>query len=128
LIVLDGSAAVDYLLERAHGEWVDAQIAADPDVHTPHLLDVEVLNAIRNLLSRGEIRAERARGALQDLAVLDIARYPHVPLLQAIWQLRPNLSAYDAAYVALAELLGARVVTTDARLARAPVAVTILAP
>jgi len=106
LIVLDGSAAVDYLLERAHGEWVDAQIAADPDVHTPHLLDVEVANAIRNLLSRGEIHAERARGALQDLALLDIARYPHVPLLQVIWRLRSTLSAYDAAYLRILRALG----------------------
>jgi predicted nucleic acid-binding protein len=128
VIVLDGSAAVEYLVGRAHGDWVAAQIAADPDVHTPHLLDVEVANALRSLVSRGELHANRAGGALHDLARLDIARYPHVLLLQAIWRLRPNLSAYDAAYVALAGFLGARVVTTDAHLARAPVAVTIVAP
>jgi predicted nucleic acid-binding protein len=129
LIVLDSSATVDYLLRRPHGEWVESLITVDPDVHAPHLMDVEVANALRSLMARGELDDERGREALIDLARLDIARHPHVLLLQTIWRLRRNLSAYDAAYVALADALGATLVTADQRLARAPLeGVRIVAP
>jgi predicted nucleic acid-binding protein len=118
VIVLDSSAAVEYLALRSHGEWVEAQIEDDSDVHSPHLLDVEVVNALRGMVLRNELRAIEARGAIYDLYDLDVARYPHVDLLDRIWELRANVSAYDAAYIALAELLDATLVTTDARLAR----------
>ncbi len=128
MIVLDSSATVDFLAERDLGEWVGVQLIADPNLHAPHLVDVEVANAFRNLVARGEVSDSRARRALEDLADLNVARYPHYPFLERIWELRDNLPAADATYVALAESLGARLVTTDQRLARAPVAVTIVAP
>jgi predicted nucleic acid-binding protein len=118
VIVLDSSAAVEYLALRDLGGWVDDRIQEDPDVHTPHLFDVEVANGLRGLVHRGELRASDARAALGDLADLDLARYPHVDLLERIWELRTHVSSYDAAYVALAEVLDATLVTTDGRLAR----------
>lgn len=119
MIVLDSSAAIDYLASRTTRDWVDARIADDPDVHDPHLLDVEVASGLRNLVERGELRQSDARTALEDLAELDIARYPHVEFLDRIWELRSHVTPYDATYVALAEALDAELVTTDARLARA---------
>jgi predicted nucleic acid-binding protein len=118
VIVLDSSAAVEYLTDREHAPWVDDRIGTDPDVHGPHLLDVEVASALRNLVERGEVRQSYARTALDDLLDLDITRYPHLGLLDRMWDLRAHVSAYDAAYVALAEILDATLVTTDARLAR----------
>lgn len=118
MIVLDSSAAVEYLALRDLGGWVDDRIQEDPDVHTPHLFDVEVANGLRGLVHRGELRASDARAALGDLVDLDLARYPHVDLLERIWELRTHVTSYDAAYVALAEVLDATLVTTDGRLAR----------
>lgn len=118
MIVLDSSAAVDLLAGRADRDWVEALIAGDPDVHSPHLLDVEVANALRSMVGRGELRATEARGAIDDLYDLDVARYPHIELLDRMWELRAHITAYDAAYVALAEAIDATLVTTDARLAR----------
>ncbi len=74
---------------------------------------------IRRYAANGDIEGERGRTALLDLADLSLARYPHDFLLPRIWDLRRNLTAYDAAYVALAELLGAPLLTRDRRLARA---------
>jgi predicted nucleic acid-binding protein len=118
MIVLDSSAAVDLLTSRESRDWVETRIADDPDVHIPHLLDVEVASALRQMVTRGAIEATDAQGALDDLADLDVARYPHVELLDRVWELRTHLSAYDGVYVALAEVLEAALVTTDARLAR----------
>jgi len=118
VIVLDSSATVEYVALREHADWVETVIEDDPDVHSPHVLDVEVASALRKLVGRGELRGAAARRALNDLAELDIARYPHVGLLDRIWELRSVLTPYDAAYIALAELLDATLVTTDARLAR----------
>ncbi len=86
----------------------------------PHLLDVEVLNVLRHQTLRGVLAEERGATALQDLENINMTRYPHAPLLGRIWNLRKNVTAYDAAYVALAEALDAPLVTRDARLAQAP--------
>lgn len=118
MIVLDSSAAIDYLASRTTRNWVDARIADDPDVHGPHLLDVEVASGLRNLVARGALQRSRARTALDDLAELDIARYSHVEFLDRIWELRSHVTPYDATYVALAEALDAELVTTDGHLAR----------
>ncbi len=83
-------------------------------------MDVEVLQVLRRLESRGELQPARAAAALSLLEVLPMRRHPHAPLLTRIWALRDNLTAYDATYVALAEALGAVLVTCDARLSRAP--------
>ena len=87
-------------------------------VAAPQLLDVEVLHVIRRSNRTNQLTAARAEQALDDLGALAIARYGHEILRPAIWRLRNSLTAYDAAYVALAELLDAQIVTCDARLAR----------
>ena len=120
MIVLDSAAAVDYVAWREPGAWVADHIRADPDLHAPHLLDVEVVAALRRLVARRALSPSSALEAIRHLADLDLARYPHLPLVERMWELRAVLTAGDAAFVALAEHLGAVLVTTDARLARAP--------
>ena len=83
-------------------------------------MDLEVLHALRRQSLHGTLSLERSNQALDDLANIMFVRYPHTSLMERIWELRNNLSAYDAAYVALAEALDAPLVTRDARLARAP--------
>ena len=88
----------------------------DESLHAPHLLDVEVASILRRYHLSGELSAEDGREAL---AGLDIARYPHDPLLPRVWELRASVTAYDAVYLALAEVLEAPLLTLDRRLARA---------
>jgi len=88
-------------------------------LHVPHLLNIEVLNVLRRQTLRGILAEERGATVLQDLESIRMIRYPHVPLLERIWNLRGNLTPYDAAYIALAEALDAPLVTTDTRLAQA---------
>lgn len=90
---------------------------ADRTVCAPHLIDIEVTQALRRYARSGEISDERGREALADLADLPISRYPHTALLPRIWELRNNITAYDAVYVALAEALDAVLLTRDRRLA-----------
>lgn len=89
-------------------------------IHAPHLVDIEVIHALRKHEARGEMEGLRCRLAMSTLADLPLVRYPLSPLLDRIWDLRQNLTAYDAAYVALAESLGAPLVTCDKRLKGAP--------
>jgi len=89
-------------------------------LHAPHLLDVEVAHVVRRYAATGELDAERGREVLADLADFPLHRYPHDFLLPRIWELRNNLTAYDAVYIALAEALGAPLLTRDRRLAAAP--------
>jgi predicted nucleic acid-binding protein len=118
VIVLDASATLDWLLQTAAGKRIERRIYSHHEsLHAPHLLDLEVGQVLRRLVREGALSAQRAEQAIEDLLDLRIARYPHFVLLPRIWQLRHNLSAYDAAYVALAENLGARLLTRDARLA-----------
>jgi predicted nucleic acid-binding protein len=129
VIVLDSAAAVDYLARLGPGDWVAEQILADPDLHAPHLIDVEVIGALRRLVSAGALVAARARRALEDLRDLDVVRYGHLPFLERMWQLRAHVTMSDAAFVALAEALGATLVTTDRKLAGAHgLRSTVLAP
>jgi len=95
---------------------------ADPSLglHVPHLADVEVAQTLRRYEREGEVDAKTAAAALEDLRALDLQRHAHEPLLERVWELRRNLSAYDAVYVALAETLDTRLLTCDGRLARAP--------
>ena len=120
MIVLDASAALDWLLQTSAGQRIEQRIySRNESLHAPHLLDLEVGQVLRRLVREGAVSRQRADQAIEDLLDLRITRYPHFVLLPRIWQLRHNLSAYDAAYVVLAEKLGARLVTRDARLASA---------
>jgi predicted nucleic acid-binding protein len=120
VIVLDASAAVDWLLQTSAGQRIENRIYShNESLHTPHLLDLEVTQVLRRLVREGALSAHRANEAVRDLLDLRITRYPHFVLLPRIWQLRHNFSAYDAAYVVLAEELGAVLVTRDGRLASA---------
>ena len=120
MIVLDASAAVDWLVQAAAAQRIESRIfSRSQSLHTPEFLDLEVAQVLRRLVREGALSASRAEAAIQDLLDLRITRYPHSVLLPRIWQLRHNLSAYDAAYVVLAEKLGATLLTRDARLASA---------
>jgi len=126
VIVLDASAAIDWLLQTAAGQQVENRIYLRGDsLHAPHLLDLEVAQVLRRLVREGKVSVQRADQAIQDLLNLRVTRYPHIVFLPHIWRLRHNLSAYDAAYVALAERLGATLVTRDARLASAALGVSV---
>ena len=120
MIVLDASAAVDWLLQTSAGHHIEKRIYSHNEtLHAPHLLDLEVTQVLGRLALQGVLSAHRADEAFRDLLDLRIARYPHLVLLPRIWQLRHNFSAYDAAYIVLAEKLGAALVTRDGRLASA---------
>jgi predicted nucleic acid-binding protein len=118
VIVVDASAAVDVLLERPRGAWVTERLH-DERLAAPHLIDLEVASAVRKRVRAGDIPAARGAAAIADLEALALDRYPATRLLARIWELREIATAYDAAYIALAEALEARLVTTDERLARA---------
>lgn len=121
MIVLDASAAVELLLGTSSGELVADRIAHPAEsLHVPHLLSVEVTQVMRRLVASGEVRPRRAVAALDDLSDLDAVRYSHEPFLPRMFALRSNLTAYDAAYVALAEVLDVSLVTFDRHLANAP--------
>jgi predicted nucleic acid-binding protein len=117
-LVVDASVVVD-LLGRFRPEPIEALLfAGDAAVAAPALLDVEVLQALRKLDLQGAVPPSRT-DLVDTLRALRIRRYPHTSLLDAMWSLRRNVTAYDAAYVALARQLDAALVTRDARLARA---------
>jgi predicted nucleic acid-binding protein len=121
MIVLDASAAVDWLLQTPAGLRIEQRIyARNESLHAPHLMDIEVAQVLRRLVREGTVPVHRAEAAIQDLQALRITRYPHFLLLPKIWNRRNNFSAYDAAYVVLAESLGAVLITRDGRLASAP--------
>jgi predicted nucleic acid-binding protein len=121
LIVLDASAAVDLVLWIGSAERIAQRISRPGEMlNAPYLLDVEVAHALRRYALRGALSMARGDEALSDFADLRLRRYPHLPLLPRIWDLRANLSSFDAAYVALAEALDAPLVTSDRALARAP--------
>lgn len=121
MIVLDASTVVELLLNTAAGARVASRIE-DPQLslHAPHLLDLEVAQAMRRYASTGILETDRAAQALTRLRELDLERWSHEPLLPRIWELRDNLTAYDGAYVALAEALDAPLVTYDRRIVAAP--------
>lgn len=127
-LVVDASVVVD-LLGRFRPEPIEALLfAADTATAAPAVLDVEVLQALRKLDLQGAIPASR-QDLVDSLRALRIRRYPHESLLDDIWALRTHITAYDAAYVALARQLGAALVTRDARLARAPgLRIEVLSP
>jgi predicted nucleic acid-binding protein len=123
MLVIDASALVDLLLVRPHAAAIERHIVAHgSELHAPELLDLEVVSALRRVVSSGEAPASRAEQAIDDLLELPITRHAHAPLVPRVWQLRQTVTAYDAAYLALAEALldspGA-LLTTDAGFANA---------
>ena len=120
-MVLDASGAVELLLNTAPGRRLAARLANEADiVHVPHLVDLEIAQVLGRYALSGIIAEETAAAALRRWREFDVERYPHEPLLDRVWQLRANVSACDAVYVALAEALSDVLVTGDHRLARAP--------
>jgi predicted nucleic acid-binding protein len=117
--VLDTSAALEVLLKTPLGmDAVPRVLHSDEFLHAPHLLDIEFVHVLRRLTQSGAIQQTIAQQALDDLADLRLIRHPHGPLLPRIWELRQSMTAYDAAYVALAEGLEMPLLTCDAKLSR----------
>jgi predicted nucleic acid-binding protein len=116
MIVTDASATISALLNDGPAR----RLLADEQLHAPHLLDPEVASGMRRRVLARDITADQAWAALDVLRRLAVTRYPAAALLDRIWELRDNVSAYDATYVALAEALECPLVTADARLGRAP--------
>ena len=119
-MVSDSSAAVEWPLGLPLADAVAERLLAADSVHGPALLDIEVAHVMRRYVSDGELSEARAAQALEALADADVVRYSHELLLPLIWRLRHNLAAYDAAFVSLAAVLRATLVTLDAGIARAP--------
>lgn len=116
MIVVDASAAIAGLVNAGPAR----RALGDEQVHVPHLIDSEVANGLRRQVAAGQVAAKTARRLLGSWQRLGMSRYPVVGLLNRIWELRDNVSAYDASYVALAEMLDCALLTADARLALAP--------
>lgn len=121
MIVVDASAMVELVLQTDLGSRVEARLFRnDDELHTPHLLDIEVVQALRRIVLAGDLGPDRALQALADLTAVALNRHDHEGLVTRVWELRGNLSAYDAVYVALAEALPATLVTCDRKLGAAP--------
>ncbi|HWZ32072.1 MAG TPA: type II toxin-antitoxin system VapC family toxin [Bryobacteraceae bacterium] len=119
MIVLDASIVVEFLMNRPAAQPLRVVLAQiDAPCIVPHLLDVEVANALRNLTVGRQLDQHRTRQLLAQLAQLPATRYSHIPLLGRIWELRHNFTAYDAAYIALAEATNSVLYTTDEKLSR----------
>jgi predicted nucleic acid-binding protein len=121
VIVVDASALLEVVLRRPGGPPIEARLReSEASMHAPHLIDVEIAQALRRFAVNGNISPDRGTQALAALVDLPLQRYPHHAFLPRIWELRENVTAYDAVYLALAETLDAPLVTRDRRLAAAP--------
>ena len=120
MIVLDASAAIEWLLQSPAGIKIDKRIfSLSESLHVPHLLDIEVAQVLRRYVREKMIPVQRGREALEDFEDLPLNRYPHDFLIPRVWELRSTLTAYDAVYVALAEALEAPLLTCDRKVASA---------
>lgn len=120
MMVVDASLVVAALVDGGpDGTWADDVLAAGP-LAAPHLLPVEVANVLRRSVHEGRISADSAAMAHMDLQDLPLTYFPYHPFAERVWELRDNLTAYDAWYVAVAEGLGVALGTLDLRLAKAP--------
>lgn len=121
MIVVDASVLIEVLLRTSRADQLSERLLAPGEaLHAPHLIDLEVVQVLRRASAAGSMSRQRAREALEDLAALRLMRHAHLLYLDRIWELRQNVTAYDAAYIALAEALGAPLLTCDRALARAP--------
>ena len=116
MIVLDASAAVEILLRTQAGVKIEVRtLGACEDIHAPHVIDLQVAQALRRLAAGGT-QAQACSDALEDWMLFPVERIPHNALLPRIWELRGNFNAYDGAYIALAELISAPLITRDRKL------------
>lgn len=120
MIVVDASAVLEVLLQTDRGRTLEDRLFGGDVLNAPHLLDLEVAQVLRRHVLRGGLAASRGEGALRDFHDLRIERYPHHLFLARIWELRRNVTACDAVYLALAEALDAPLLTTDGKLAGVP--------
>jgi predicted nucleic acid-binding protein len=116
MIVVDASAGVAALLNAGPAR----EALSTEQLHAPHLIDSEIANVLRRKVAGGEVSVSAGWAGLDTWRRLGVIRYPVFAILERVWKLRDNLSAYDASYVALAEHLDINLLTADARLARAP--------
>jgi predicted nucleic acid-binding protein len=121
LIVVDASVAVNALADStSDGDRARAALLADPDLAAPDLINVEVVSVLRKWWQMRQMSDQNMREAIANLADLDVTHYPTLPLMARAYELRSNLTPYDATYVALAEMLDCPLLTADIRLAKAP--------
>ena len=121
MIVVDASVIIELLMRTASAARIEARLfRTDETLHAPHLIDAEVTQVLRRYHAMGEMGGERGMQAISMLGDMPVQRYAHGMLLPRAWQLRHNVSAYDAMYVALAELLDATLITCNARLTTSP--------
>lgn len=120
MIVIDASAMVELLMGTELGRRLDEVVLGADMSHAPHLLDIEVMQVLRRYVLAGQVSAARAREAMLDLANFPIERHAHAALIERVFELRANLTAYDATYLALAEALDSTLVTCDKALAKVP--------
>ena len=114
MIVADASAVLEVLLNTSRAAAIASLLfAGGQTIHVPHVADVEVLQVLRRYVSASAVAGARAREMMQDYLDMDLKRYPHDILLERMWELRHNFTAYDAAYIALAEGLDAPLLTCD---------------
>ena len=120
MIVADASAVIEILLKTPRAEKCrDLLFRRGEIICAPYLIDIEVVQVLLRYAAMSDISPERGMEAIEDFRAFPITRYPHEPFLSRMWELRHNLTAYDAAYISLAEAMGAHLVTCDSRLARA---------
>jgi len=120
VIVVDASAMIELLLNTSAGSVVARRLSTGNEtLHAPHLLDLEIVQVLRRYTLAGALDPARGRQALEDLAEMPVTRYAHDLFVTRIWELRNNVTAYDAAYIAVAEALAAPLLTRDAALASA---------
>ena len=120
MIVVDASTALEVLLQTSAAASVEARLFRRAQtLHVPHLIDLEIAQVLRRYASTKQIDQRRCQEALQDWLAFPVSRYAHDTLLPRVWELRNNLTAYDASYIALAEALDAPLATRDTRLANA---------
>jgi predicted nucleic acid-binding protein len=120
MFVVDTSAVLEALAVADPAAGVLQRLGSNPELHAPHLIDVELLHALRRLCLSGDLSEDRAADVRTDFRDLALIRWPHDALADRVWDLRHNLTVYDAAFVALAEALDAPLLTCDGRLAAAP--------
>ena len=120
-MVIDASAALEMLLDTAPGRRLNERLRVESvELHAPHLVDLEIAQVLRRYVLQGSFDAARGRRALRQWRSLQVERYEHHRFLDRVWELRHNVSAYDAVYVALAEALSTVLLTADRRLAAVP--------